>query len=292
MLVINDVLSDQHLAGTENLAYPRLCYQNAVRGEALTASTTAAGFFEQAPANSLTYESWSPSSLPATLDVTVSGSLPVTYCGIASHTLGTSAATVALQYSTDGTTYVTVDEVGAVDDAPILFMFAKINAQYWRLSISGSTAPSLAVWYLGEALVMERGVYQGYTPIELSRKTIFRPQMSESGQWIGRSIVRKSVSSTMQVNNLSNVWVRRYLEPFIVSALRYPYFFAWHPIPDYAGKSLILDFAEQQYASSRALSSATDGVAYVQTSSDVQPTNSGPRDLMSVSIPMEGLALI
>lgn len=291
MLVLNSALVDQHVAGTINLKYPRFCYETITRGATITASGTASGFFAQALANSLTREFWKADSLPGTVTVTNGAGAPMNYCGIAAHTLGTDSATVTLQYSDDDSTYVDVDSVSPSDDNPILFLFPMNNAVYWRLSITGTDAPSIGVWYIGKTLVAERGVYQGYDPIELSRKTILRPQMSESGQWIGRSKTRQSYSSPIAIDNLSSVWYRRYFEPFVQDIIENPYFFAWRPVPNLTSPSLIMDFAEQEYACQSAFTGETDGVGYVQTNEDIKPSNSGPRDLMSVTIPMEGLAL-
>lgn len=174
---------------------------------------------------------------------------------------------IQVAYSTDDVTYTVIDS-GATDDNT-LFLFDDVTARYIRLRITAAAAADLglAVAIIGEKLVMQRSVYQGLTPTNLARDSQIRPQISESGNWLGSTIQRRGFSPPITWSNLKAQWYRDNFEPFAKDRIGKPFVIAWRPE---SGKP------------------SENDVLYAISPSDVVPENSGPRDYMSVTLEMRG----
>jgi hypothetical protein len=249
------------------LTHSRIGYDTFTINGTATASTSSTTFPEDAPLNSLTYEYWRPTAMPATWTLDAGSSKMANYFGIGSHSLGSSGSSITIASSPDNTNWTTIDTLTPTDDSPIMFLFANRTARYWRLSISGIVVPSVGVIYVGPVLEMIRPCFAGLSPINLSRVTVMRPNKSEGGQWIGRSVIRSGSTMKVQYNNLGGDWYRSYFDLFVKRAIYAPFFFAWRP-SDYP-----------------------DAIGYVSVDKDIIPTNSNSRDLMSVGFTMVGLSI-
>lgn len=259
-IVINELVTP--------LTHARIGYDNFVPSSVVTATTEAVGFPADAVQRQTTWERWKPTALPATLSID-SGTAPSgtgSYIGIAAHTLGSSSATIAFEYSVNGTDWTTVETLAPANNSAIMIIFAEVQAQYWRIVVSGSTVPNIGSVYIGVTLDMERPIYGGHSPISLSRQTVVRPTESEKGQWLGRSVIRYGLQTSYAWKNLTAAWYRANFDLFVREARFHPFFIAWRPA----------DFPLE--------------VAYGWTSQDIQPINSGTRDLMSVSISVSAYA--
>lgn len=246
------------------LSHSRIGIDNIVRTGTVSASSAQSGFPASAAKNPLTYEFWRPSSLPATWTVDAGAPVSINYCGIAAHTIGSSGAALTVQYSTDNSTWVSVLGENQSDDSPMMFLFTPVTARYWRISITGSVIPSVGVVYFGSALEMQRPCFANISPINFNRTTVIRPNRSENGQWIGRSVVRQGVSTSVSFRHLDYDWYRDNFDPFVKLAIKYPFFFAWRP------------------------DNYQDAVGYVWTTADIAPQTMGIRDLLQVSFEMIG----
>jgi len=78
------------------------------------------------------------------------------------------------------------------------------------------------------------------------------------------SVITEGVSTSSEWKNLTAQWYREKFDPFVVYARSRPFFIAWR-------------YAEFPLE-----------VGFVWTTDDIRPTNSGPRDLMSVSMSVDG----
>jgi len=124
-------------------------------------------------------------------------------------------------------------------------------------------APTVGKLAAGKVLEMARPFYSGHAPIMLSRNTTRRPSVSETGEWLGATLVRQGRQTSADWQHLEAAWYRKNFEPFVAHAQRFPFFFAWNPLrfPD---------------------------CVYATLTNDVRPSNMGIRSLMSVSISMKG----
>src|SRR5690606_36621446 len=162
------------------------------------------------------------------------------YVGIAGHTIGTEGASVKDEYQTETGSPPVVDwvtfasEVNPGDDAPLLFLNGPVFARNVRITITGDdgspdgiSPPQVAVIYIGKILAMQRMIYGGHSPIPLQRDTTLQHALIRGGRFLGQAFRRKGVVGGASFQNLTPSWLRENFDPFILSARRFPFFFAW-----------------------------------------------------------------
>lgn len=242
------------------LTHARIGYGSIAYGKTPIASSAVTGFPAIAATYPTTYEFWQPSAVPATW--TIDNGLAVS-CDCVGLVGDFGGAGVAVQTSPDGTTWTT-QVSGTLTDRINMLLFAAVSARYWRLEFT-TVVPKVAVAYICKALAMQRRIYQGHSPLTLSRTTEFNTNMSEGGQYVGRSIVRMGASTEASWQHLKADWYRTNFDPFVKDARTAPFFFAWRP------------------------SKYPNELGFVWVDGDIQPTNSGPKDFMNVSLNMKGL---
>jgi hypothetical protein len=184
------------------LSHPRIGWR-AIAGT-ITASSAGAGFGANLAALPATYNGWKPASLPATWEVDAGSAQVVSYCGIGAHTLGTNAVTVAVQYF-NGTSWVTVVSGLPDDDTAALFLFSEISAQRWRISLTGSGAmPRLGNIRFGRVLEMPRlSRFAPSLPITEAQQYRYNVNISDGGEWLGRSLISQGLSFSIDVEHVS-----------------------------------------------------------------------------------------
>lgn len=261
------VISSSMVLGSSDdppLTHPRILWDDWCRRGTVTASTEAEGYPVENAVDYLTYDWWRPSSIPAWIEVQIPISEPINSCLIAAHTLRTTECSIKVQYW-DGANWVDASsEILPANNRVIMFLFDVVYTTRARVYIQGGTVPEIGVVMFGKALATQRAIYQGHSPVNLARRTDIRPNTSEGGQWLGRSIRREGVATSITINNQHADWMREKFEPFIDAARTYPFGWAWRP------------------------SRWPEEVALVWTNKDIVPQNSGPIDMMTVTIPVEG----
>lgn len=242
------------------LSHARIGYDNRVT--TATAGSAINGFPASSVANPLTYEFWRPVGTSGVLTALFNAG-PVDYVGIAAHNMAGGSVKVEVLV---GASWVEIDTVSPTSNAPLMFLFAQVTASGVRLTVSG-TAPSIGVLYAGKVLAMQRKVWGGINPINFARRTTIRPNVSEGGQWLGRSIIREGSETSVTWRNLSYDWYKSDFDPFVEAARTRPFFFAMKPdkYPEISG--------------------------YVWTADDITPSISGTRNFMDVTVGMEGLSI-
>lgn len=268
ILFPNSVLLSAEAETIQPLTHARIGYDSIARTGALTASSETFGFPAIAAREPDTYSAWRPASVPATWEIQSAQPEEVDFLGIASHDLYSSGAAVALESSDDGETWVTQYEAAPGSDDPFMFLITPVTALYWRVRVTGAVA-TIGVIYIGLSLAMQRPIYGGITPITLGRETVIRPQTSERGQFLGRSIIRAGVSFQASWRHLLPAWYRENFDPFVLSARRRPFFIAWRPL------------------------SYPAEVGYMWTQGDITPSNMGMgAGMMQVSLSCMGISKV
>lgn len=242
----------------------RIGYRSVLPAATLSGTSGQPGYPLSAITNPATYERYTPSAMPATIQADAGAAVAVDYIGIAAHTLGSSGCTVYVESSPDATTWTTRLTLTPTDDTTLFGMFDSVSARYWRIRITGTTAPTVGVVYLGAALTMQRELYGGHTPLVLARMTAVRPNLSETGQWLGASQTRAGFGTSFAWRHLTAAWYRDEFDPFVATNPRVrPFFIAWRP------------------------HSFPSEVGYCWATEDIAPHNMGIRDLMSVDMRVE-----
>lgn len=260
-VVISDSLYLAAQAGSVlPLTHARIMYDSYTLDPATvaTASSETAGFEADSVLDPATYSRWVAAAAPATLTLDLGSAKDVDYVMLAGHNFASAGVTAKVEYSFDSImwTEIAPDRLFA-DNRAIAFLFTETTARYWRVVTAGGV-PRVAVVYLGLSLAMERPIYGGHSPATLSRRTTYRPTLSENGQFLGRSVTRRGLEAAFEWSNLTANWYRENFDPFVKAARFRPFGIAWRP---------------ERFPNE---------VAYMQLSGDISPTNQGVRNLMSV----------
>lgn len=118
---------------------------------------------------------------------------------------------------------------------------------------------------IGNLMSFEKCIMRSYAPLDYNRSTEFLTNESGTGQYMGRSIVRRNYQSSVSFDLMSAPWVRSTFQPFVRHARTKPYFFAWN---------------KDTYPNE---------VNYVWTDDDIGATYTGDRNMMSASWEMRGI---
>jgi hypothetical protein len=151
--------------------------------------------------------------------------------GIQSHNLSTVGATVSVQASGNGTTYInTLTGFAPSDDLNICRLFSTdYYARYWRLKITGhSAAPQLGICCIGEAMTFPTPPTIPVVPYEISVSG--EGKLSKTGALLGAVIRNKPVRMeyVFKGEDYTYTWVHGTFMDFWVNhaALLKPFFFA------------------------------------------------------------------
>ncbi len=241
------------------MTHARILYLN--RAGTVTASSEVEGFEAVRAAQPDTYSFWQPAVTPATWEVDFGSPFTVDAVAIGAH--GLAGQTVAVETWT-GSSWVSQVVATAIDDAgAVMLLFAPVVTQKVRLTVAGVPAP-VGVIYVGQALVMAQKAFAGLGQINLKRRTEFKTNQSEGGQWVGRSIARVALGASYSWEHLTDAWYLANMEPFSLIAREAPFFLAARP---------------QGYAAE---------VVYGWVAKDIQPERMGVRDLCSVALEITG----
>lgn len=205
------------------LSHARILYENKL----MTSNVTDA---EKALVPN-TYERWTDASGTMEARFQPGSSVKANAIGIAAHNLGSAGSTIIV--STAPTVSGTFTERGAITpttNEPILFLFDTVDdVEDVKITITGGVDREVGVVYSGEVLTMYQPIYGGHNPIDLMLDTDYRNTRSESGQFLGRDIIRRGTRASYKWKHLDPDWVRDRFKPFIESALTKPFFIKWRP---------------------------------------------------------------
>lgn len=272
--------------------YPVIGWRNVLTGSNVSATSAEIGRPVSDIVNPATHLYWQATSTAEQYLSLDNLSEPVDYVGIAGHNLGSAACLVSVEWW-DGFSWAeAIPPTALAGDDPAMFLFTArepgaslptVAANFvaglyayeastyanghLRLRIqSGTEAARIAVMYVGRALVMERRIYAGHTPLPLGREVSVANGVSESGRFLGRVVSRETRASAAPFRLLSPAWVREHLDPFLAAAKTRPFFFAWRP------------------------SSYPREVGYAWLTNDPKPVPETPSNLMAVELQMGGIA--
>lgn len=230
-------LSGYTVGSNQPLNHARILWQP------IAGTVTAGGTNGALAANDFTFQRWDTGTLPSNWTLVAAANVNVDTVFIAGHNLGTVGATVEVQTAaTLGGAFTTRATIVPTDDSAIAVMINNAGTAYsireLRIRVTGSTAAQIGIIRAGVALQMTQPVFGGVNPIGLSRLVETRHAMSETGQWLGRTVQRQALRTTMDWTHLTSAWYRASFHPFaltlpqkpfglIQNALRMPESVAW-----------------------------------------------------------------
>lgn len=218
-LVSGAALTDAHL--------PRIGYKNLFRDGTVTVSSADSDHPKELAYDGLTYDAWKTTGAASEWIRTQVSSQSADYMAIAAHTL--SGCNVTPQHSADGASWTNLEAAYTVpDNRPIVWEFTSVAAAYWRLLIENAPgAVQIGAIHVGLRTPMAFGLPLGWEPPELNERVEYTTPMSQGGQILGRSVVRRGVEADVSSDPVSFTWAREDWLDFIEVARSYGVFFWW-----------------------------------------------------------------
>lgn len=268
------------LASSEQDDNPLVAYINSddLPTYSTDTGTIASGY---SPANAGTYSTfdrWGATpdgSGHVALGMTYGSAEDVTFIGLAVHNIATLGGSVRPQYSTNGGS--TWNNTGAAtisptENRPLGWQINTTSAADWRILVTGLSAG--VTCYIGHAFAGQykhtfgRRLYRDFAPAIVPTQIETVPDISEGGELLGTTIVRRGSRISPAIMHLAPTDMR---SPGFKEFMRHyndgkSFFFAWRP---------------KKYKSDFYFGWRPGGAA------PINPSNSGPNDLMSVQFAMQ-----
>lgn len=244
-----------------------ICYQTVASAANISATSFLTSGSTSFPASNManpaTSYGWEAAD---TTDQTITIDNPaaseIDYIGIARHNLGQAGVEVQIRFNGS-----VVRQYSPVSSSPsLLFLFQSATPSTIQIDIRGaSNAAKIAVLYVGKALKLERNLYVGHSPIVYGRERSTMNGVSQQGEYLGEIVLNETLSTTVDLQNLTPLWYRESLDPFFALRPRRPCFFAWRP------------------------GTYPTEVAYCWPTGSPRPYNQRPNGMMNISFSLTGI---
>jgi len=207
-------------------------YNNLVKSGTVTATDTAG--YEKENAQSWKTSSWWSAGAVGSYSyyVDMGSSVSINSWGVAGHNLSDISADIYVQYSATGAwagEQLTFSPTLTPSNNNVIYVVGgAISARYWRFFVA---APSgifyIANLFLGTVLYLERGLPEGFSPANLNRDRKIYNNMSESGNYLGRSLIRKGSKVDINQPKITRAWIDANWDALANSIELYPFYFVW-----------------------------------------------------------------
>ena len=250
------------VGSNEPLTHARILYAP------ITGTVTADGTGGALAANDYTFQRWELGATSGNWTIQTAADADVDTVFIDAHSL--AGSTILVQTAaTAGGAFTTRATVTPTDNSTIAVMINNAGSAYSvrevRLSVSGAASTAdVGIIRAGKALQMQQAVFGGVQPIGLNRIVETRHSMSETGQWLGRTIQRQARRTQMDWAHLTADWYRANFEPFSLALPQTPFGLIQNP------------------------SRMPESVAWCWTDDTPTPSNMGIKNLMQVSLSITG----
>lgn len=214
---------------SQPLNHPRVGWRRL--SGAVTTTNEAEGFEAINADNERTDSFWRPTALPSSWIMSFGDTFPVSYCGIASHTLGSTGCTVEVGRIGASFSFVTIAEATPTNDDPLFFLFPRQNRSSLRIRVSGGAdMPLLGVVWFGDVTEWPRpAVYAPSVSFQRAKRSAFATNETEGGKFVGRRRIRQELRPAMEVEHLSESWITSEFDAFARHAETLPFFIADRP---------------------------------------------------------------
>ena len=207
------------------LTTSRIGYENFGKNALWSSSGAQINYPVSALNNEMTVRRWRATTVVSWIQADYFGEQDVDYIGINAHNL--SGKMLDIYFNGESAPSI---EYSVGTNEAIMILFDKEDVSSLRIEITGSDFAEIGVLFFGKVLEMPMPVdYNGLSPIQLSRKTKIMPRISDSGQFLSKTIINKGYEANFSWKYLDDSWYRTYFDPFVVLALTRPFFIAWHP---------------------------------------------------------------
>lgn len=218
----------------------KVLYSNVLRDATTTtySGTTASGFDV---ANSYDYFDWTlfrASSGSTNLDFTMGANTDIDSVSIYTKTVAGSNS-ITLQYESTVSAFTTLQTYTAVSGKLTFDTFNSVTvASGRRIRFVFSVASTLDVrqLWVGEYMEFQRGQWAGIMPPTLTQGVKVTNNISVNGSFLGRSIKRLERKGKIELEHLTESWVRDTWEPFAIHATKKPFIYLWSDNSGYSSE--------------------------------------------------------
>jgi hypothetical protein len=178
-----------------------------------------------------TWERWTSASGTMEARFQPSTSVEMNSVCIAAHNLGSTGSEIVISTApTVNGTFTARAGATPTDNSPLYFEFDTVDdVEDVKITVTGGTDREIGVVYGGVSLAMLQPIYGGHSPADLNSRTTYRSNDSESGQFLGRDVIRRGSETAFAWRHLDPDWLREYFKPFMLSAVTSPFFIKWRP---------------------------------------------------------------
>lgn len=270
---------------------PVMAWKNAVRTSGMSGSSAVAGFSANAARTYQTYEGWRPTGGTGTLTSTFS-QRSINYVGAT--LVGTpTGSKLQLRISTNGSTFTTLGGLLNADTPALWLLDDTANVVAVRIEVFGMTTGYVANLMAGTRTELQRKLYVSHTPIKYGRETTRLRGVAENGSFMGTIIRRRTIGTSVSVENLTPAYYRDTLDPMFVALQEQPHYFAWRAwiadpawITDENGKAITDESGVKLHDTT---ASPLDEVAYAWADPDPNMGNSRPNGMVQASWSLSGI---
>ena len=251
---------------------PFVAWDNLARNATISGTTPLSGGDGFNAVNGTTADYWLPdvTGETATLIIDLPSLSEISCVAIAAHNLHEFGGSVSAEMATlaPGAGYVSCGEVVTPDDGGvIMWRFKETTQGRVSLTFSGLTAGdalAVGVVFVGNDVVIPSRIYQGFAPVITPNLVTLTSKVSEGGNLMGSSFVSAGSTAEMSLTYIRPSFIRGTFKPFMKHYNEGGgFFWAWRP---------------EKYP---------EDVHYGWRSGAVlNPTNSGPKDYMDISLSM------
>lgn len=214
-------------------------YNNLVKSGAIISTSGDAVGYEKENAQSWKTSTWwkADDDFQSQLIIDMGTAVDVDWFGIAGHDIAANSSNYYIDYSLTGAflgeEVLIKGTTTPTEDVTIFENITLVNARYFRFVFNVSdvgTAAHIGNLFLGEALQLERGMPQGFSPANLNRKRNILNNKSNSGNFLGRIIKHEGAEIKINQKTITRTWIDANWTALADSIELYPFYFLWDSV--------------------------------------------------------------
>ena len=179
----------------------------------VTTSGSAAGYAAINLIDPATWSSWRPSAVDGWARYDFGAAVEIDCFGVSGHDLATSAASLELQSSPDGTTWTARVSITPITDDDLLFMLPPLTFRYWRIVV-GSNVANISVAVIGKRLAFTHTPVADYKPLHHARQYTKMFNDSIGGQFLGTRVMSVGAETDVNMGFFDRSWLEANIRPF------------------------------------------------------------------------------
>jgi len=209
-------------------SYPRFGWRNIL--DTGTVTSTHSSEVLNLYGESRLYEKWTPTiNQIHNVQVQFGSATVCDYVAFFSRDLTSNAIPVRFQSSNDGFAWTTVVDWFIPTNGAVMKSFAPVAALFYRIQFDMTSAlASVNDIKLGEVTMVESGLPIGSTTPKKARKVTFETNVSNTSNFLGRSVQYVGWQMEARYELLSNSFIDEHWLPFIKHAEVAPFYWAWN----------------------------------------------------------------